>query len=290
MRTTLRLPSKWLRAAPAKGVSDGAKAIDPEGGRAKAGLIRGAAVVTRGEAIGHSLWLDSEFVDSIAGSLNERTRGLKARFTHPSLSGDGLGTYLGRFFNASLDGDVVRADLHFAKSAHETPDGDLARYVMRLGSEDPDVFGTSIVFSDDFDAEEGFLREHRDEDGVFSSPDAENTKNLPHARLADLHAADVVDEPAANPDGLFHHRKPALLDDCEGLLDYGLGISAVRPSMASLSVDADRARGFLARYLRSRGLEIRRAKEVGRDPLWDRIGEEMFGVNGHGRETPRTAP
>ena len=121
----LKKTSTRYRTVPARGINaDGEKPIEREGGDQRAGLIRGMAVVTRGEALGHGHWCDEDFLSQVAAAINASDHGAKARFTHPGLSGDGLGRFLGRAKTATVDEDLVRGDLHFSKSAHKTPDGD----------------------------------------------------------------------------------------------------------------------------------------------------------------------
>ncbi len=247
-----------FRANPARGV-ESQDAVDPTGGDNGAGIIRGAAIVTRGEAISHGYWLDATFLKQVANGINTgkggNKAGVKMRFTHPSLSGDGLGKYLGRAKNAVIDGDVVRADLHFSETAHEAPDGDLAAYVMKLADDDPGAFGTSIVYDPDYGAEDKFEAQHEDEKGRFSSPDPDNTDDLIHARVHQLLGADVVDEPAANPDGLFH-REQEIAQEADALFAYAAGLSSQAPTTVHLGLDADRVSGFVNRFLERHGLEI----------------------------------
>ena len=122
------------------GTSNGAERVDRSGGEYGFGVIYGTSVITRGEALGHDVWIDAEFLDDTAGAINATNDGLKARFTHPGLSSDGVGTKLGKFKNASVIGDSVIADLHFQEAATKTPDGDLADYVMTLAEETPEDF------------------------------------------------------------------------------------------------------------------------------------------------------
>ena len=95
---------------------------------------------------------------------------------------------MGRAKNFRRDGDVVRADLHIDPTAHKTPDGDLAGYVMTLAQSDPDAFGSSMViyWEEEFKKETG-------KDGKALPP---------YIRVKKLMSVDVVDDPAAN-DGLF---------------------------------------------------------------------------------------
>jgi len=235
--------------------SRGARArVDRTGGRYGAGMIRGVSVITLGEALGHRQWVDAETLRQTAAAINAST-GVKSRFTHPSVSGDGLGTLLGSFTGpATVEGGRVVADLHFLKSAHETPEGDLAKYVMDLADESPESFGASIVFTHDVEAEDKF-EEANLRDGKFQSPDPENANHYPHIRLKKLRGVDAVDSPAANPKGLFS-RGQEIPADADALLSYALGLTTERPETSALSIDADRAAAFLARFLESRGLTI----------------------------------
>lgn len=232
--------------------------VDREGGDKGAGLISGFSVITRGEALGHYMWCDAEFLQQVHDAINAAGQaGLKVRFTHPGLSADGMGKFLGNVKNASMKGDQVLADLHFSQSAHKTPDGNLASYVMDFAEEDPDKFGSSIVFMPDRKAQELFHIEHKNEDtGEFESPDPDNKKNLEHCRLHELRGADIVDDPAANPNGLFH-RGQEIPQNAEALLNYALRIEgAEKPSEFSFGIDPDRFSDYLERYLNNHNLEI----------------------------------
>lgn len=229
--------------------------VDRNGGYDRAGVIYGASLITQGEAEGHFMWIDGEFNAAVAQQLNSAKRGVKMRFTHPSLSGDGLGSFLGRAIGAKTVGRQVLSDLHFSKTAHSTPDGDLASYVMDLAENDPEAFGISIVFKHDRGAEDKHTANNENEDGDFESPDPGNIANLPHARLQTLRAADVVDSPAANPSGLFH-RGQELASEAESLAKFALGLTADRPSTNHFSLDAERLASFATRFLDQNGLAI----------------------------------
>lgn len=248
----------WTRGSLARGlkVAGGAPAVDRENR-----VIRGAALVTRGEALGHGFWIDREFLDQTVKAGRGTGPGIKARFTHPGMCSDGMGKYLGRWRNVSRDGDVARGDLHLAESASRSPDGDLAGYVMDLAEEDPAAFGASIVFGHDWEAEQAFLGEHttfdeQEKRAVFRSPDEDNADNLRHARLSDLRAADVVDEPAANPAGLFS-RGAELARRAEAFLDWALSGQGQPPEIEpAFGIEAERAREFLMSYLDRRGVRL----------------------------------
>lgn len=226
--------------------------IDDVGGDYESGVIRNVAVITRGEALGHGMWVDQTMLEQVQVLGNENAEGVKARFTHPTMSSDGLGRALGRVKNFKKWGDKVIADLHFFESAHNTPEGDLAEYVMMLANEDATAAGLSIVFDVDEDEQEKYQIENMDSDG-FDSPDPDNVQNLIHARVAQLRAADVVDEPAANPEGMFHRQ--SLSADAGVFLSFVAGHSNNKPS-AMFGVDPERARSFFQRWLSENELEI----------------------------------
>lgn len=168
----------WLRA-PARGPLIG---IDREND-----VIRGYVVAQEGrfktEGRGQ---FDQQSLKTIVRLINRTPNGLKSRFTHPTLSEDGLGKFLGRARNARLEADRVRADLHLDPTSHDTPSGDLGGYVMDLAASDPDAFASSLVLkSDKIQVTDSRGRPKRDEQG---------NEIPPIWRPTVLHASDVVDE------------------------------------------------------------------------------------------------
>lgn len=164
-------------------------------------VISGFAVISIGETADDRFFIDKEFLNQIVEAGNKAP--LKSRFGHPSMFGDALGKLLGSATNFRFKDDKVLADIKFSKSSQDTPSGNLSKHVMDLADESPEFLGTSIAFSRDIALEDDFLSKHRDKDGEFKSPDPLNTKNFTHVRLKTLRAVDFVDEPAANPAGLF---------------------------------------------------------------------------------------
>ena len=223
--------------------------VEEGAGNYKAGIIRNFSVITVGEALGHGMWIDQEFVESVGAQLALSTKGVKGRFTHPNQSGDSLSKQLGRATFSMVDGDKVAADFHFFKAAHNTPDGDLAGYLMELAVDDPEAFGASIAFTHDSEAMEVFAEENP------QSPDLANVDNLPHVRLKKLRFVDMVDEPAANPDGLFHQDE--VFNDAEKLMEYALGLTDTKPEGTLFGVDADRLHGFTTRFLSTRKIDMK---------------------------------
>lgn len=190
-------PSR-LRAEPpkAKGLEIGVDRETKE--------IRGYVVAQEGafksEGRGE---FDQDAIRSIAAMVNSAPKGLKSRFTHPSLSDDGLGKFLGRSTNArvetittDLHGEVLatRADLRFDDSAFSTPNGDLATYVMDLAESDPDAISSSLVLSVD--------EEYRLDKKGRPLKDNDGNDLPPLWRPKKLFASDIVEEGDA-VDGLL---------------------------------------------------------------------------------------
>jgi hypothetical protein len=151
-------------------------------------VISGFAVVTKGITKDERGEFDDVALEQIVELGNKSRIGIKSRFGHPNMSSTALGTFLGRVKNFRRDGDIVRADLHVDKTAHSTPDGDLAGYVMNLAESDAGAFGASMVIYWDEES-----RKEKDENG---------NQLPPLIRVKNLFSVDVVDDPAAN-NGLF---------------------------------------------------------------------------------------
>jgi hypothetical protein len=244
-----------FRAAKSRGSAGG---VDRTGGRYGAGLITRVSVITAGEAIGHEAWIDEVFIDQVAAALSAKEGGLKSRWTHPGMSGDGLGKLTSRIFNAqkSPNGRQLFADQHFLSVGHRSPDGDLAGYLMDLAEEDPAAYGLSIVFQQDDEAMQEF-RLANTVNGEFRSPDPGNVQHYDHMRLKTLEAADAVDEPAANPAGLFS-RPGDVAKEADSVALFALGLSDAQPEVVSLGLDPVRVRDFAIRFMRVHGLELKK--------------------------------
>lgn len=194
-------------------------------------VIRGVAVMQFGDISEQDV--RKQFVDKTTFDqfvmLANGGKGAKARFTHPDMSSDGLGTYLGRWKNARIDGDTARADLHISPRSHESPKlGDVGKYVMDLAESDPDVFGASMAVHLD----EAAMREQQREDGYQP------------IRLRQLHAIDIVDTPALTKSGLFSADVDIPSHVTELLDSHFAGVPQDELR--------DRAQSYLDRYLTNR--------------------------------------
>ncbi len=141
---------------------------------------------------------DRAALESIVALGNAKNGGLKSRFTHPDMSNDGLGKFLGRAHGLRMDKakdartgktvDAVRGDLHFDKTALDTPpEGGkpLGLYVMDLAESDPESLSSSIVVQAD--------QEYRQKKDGTLETDAEGNTLPPLWRPTVLHASDIVD-------------------------------------------------------------------------------------------------
>jgi hypothetical protein len=163
------------------------------------GILRGYVVAQEGpfksEGRGE---FDQQSLESIVALMNKNASGTKSRFTHPDMSNDGLGKFLGRAHNPAMstatdertgkEVKAVRADLHLNKTALETPiEGGkpLGVYVMDLAESDPSALSSSIVVSVD--------REYRLEKDGTRSRDANGNDLPPLWRPKQIHASDIVD-------------------------------------------------------------------------------------------------
>jgi hypothetical protein len=153
-------------------------------------VISGVSIATTGEAVGHRLRFDETSLQQLQQLAAAKSRGVKSRFIHPDWFHDGLGKYLGRFINFRIEEVAseqpalkLLADLQLSQTSHTSPAGDIGQYVVDLANEDPSALGVSVVVD--------LQREKVD------------GQDLPQARITQLYAADVVDEPALNPGGLF---------------------------------------------------------------------------------------
>ena len=150
----------------------------------KDGVLRGVVLAKEGEAKGHDLWLDGEFLAKWTAFAQEYPRGLKVRFGHPSMSNDALGTEVGRMKNIRLEDDQIKGDLYLYESADLSPTVPNAReWILAMAVEDPDAIMMSIVF------QSGEPRVKEDDDRKYAEP-------------ISAEAVDLVDQGAAT-DALF---------------------------------------------------------------------------------------
>lgn len=190
----LRAEGRWHRCSVSHGIElrEGQGPIDRE-----KGIIYGYSVISAGPALGHDMHVDAITLNQVVELGNASKHGIKSRFDHPNASSTSMGTFLGRTKNFRQSGDRVLGDLHLSESAKDAPQGDLYTYVLGLAERDPQAFGASIVF-------DGKAEYQLEPDGT-KKKDAQGNPLPRLARVEQLIASDVVDEPAANPGGMFEH-------------------------------------------------------------------------------------
>lgn len=158
--------------------------------------LYGVQIIQAGEARGHGISHETSFVQDVVDQGNAHHPGIKARFGHPAMSSNVIGTEIGRFKNFRRQGDTAYADLHLGSYAETGPNGDLAEFIMRVAEEDPGMIMNSIVFVP------GPSYQY-DEDGkrVEYGEDWDNERTT-YCTLEKLLASDLVDE-GASTSGLF---------------------------------------------------------------------------------------
>ena len=222
-------------------------------------IIYGASAAQAVEALGHEMVLDTKTLQQIADlgnrnlANNGRTRdGIKSRYGHPGLSADGLGKTLARAKSWRVEGDKVLCDLHLIESAFQSyPNGgdvSLGDYVMNMAEQDPDLFGLSVVIR----AQRFWvMADGSEQEARYGQkpPDGATTK-YPVARVQRLDAVDVVDEPAANRDGMFSEFSDLFWSTNQDAEDaYG----EIDDLLQRYNFSPEKARDFADRYFAARG-------------------------------------
>jgi len=153
------------------------------------GIIKDIILCQTGEAKGHDLFINDQFIDKVVQLGNDNKVGIKARFGHPNICSTALGTYLGRYKNFRKEDNKAIADLYLDSTSKKSPNGNLYDYVLDLAESNPDMFGASIAF-----------KAGKAEKKLETVNGEEIEKS--YASILKLHACDLVDDPAAT-EGLF---------------------------------------------------------------------------------------
>jgi hypothetical protein len=136
------------------------------------GVITGVSVITAGVVRGHGVMADNQTLIDVMNRIIEfGPRGVKVKADHWT----GFDKIVGVIQNPRVEGDQLRADLHLL-TRHP-----MYEQIVELADRMPGSFGLSIAFSGSIEEKE----------------------KLPYVRVTELYSVDLVDEPAANPTGLF---------------------------------------------------------------------------------------
>ena len=146
--------------------------LAPQAVDAESGMISGVSVITKGIAKGHDLIVDETTLAQVIKCGNAARNGIKVKVGHDS----GVGEIVGRLTNFRADGDKVLADLELLATSPQRA------FILELATKNPESVGLSISFQG---------KPEQGANGVMM------------ARCTSLRSVDLVDEPAANPDGLF---------------------------------------------------------------------------------------
>lgn len=133
--------------------------------------ITGVSVITEGPALGHGVMIDAATIESVKACAEQYAGGLKVKMNH----GEGADSICGILRNFRVDGAQLRADLRLLKSSDDTPK------ILEMAEMMPESFGLSISFSGQVEEIDG----------------------AKFVRCLEIYSCDIVDEPAANPNGLF---------------------------------------------------------------------------------------
>lgn len=199
------------------------------------GIISGVSVITEGPAKGHgNLHIDKKTLDQVLAVALSHSGGIKVKLNHSKEAR--VENSCGVLKNFRLDGNKVRADLHLFKS-----DANFSK-ILELAQTISEDFGLSVVFA-----------------GVHEK----NSSSL-LARCTEIYSTDLVDRPAANPDGLFSADKNMKQELLEAFKDpevvaalktlatpeapkaeelaKSLGIDKIAASITALQANADEAK------------------------------------------------
>lgn len=193
--------------------------------------IFGCSLMQLGELNDSRPWfVDRKTLDQALALMEAGGGATKARYTHPNMSNDGLGSYLGRWVNPRIDNGHLRADLVLSERAFTGPRGDIGTYILDMAEGDADMLGVSLA-----------TRMNRK--AMKSDARADGKQPI---RFSAIRAGDVVDEPAATRGGLFESSSLAELPlHATQVLDHYF-------EAATPDVIRTRAEGFLDRYLTNR--------------------------------------
>jgi hypothetical protein len=161
----------------------------------ESGILRGVSVITEGEAKGHGMIVDSITLEQVKACAETYVDGLRVKMDHCT----GIDAMVGVLRDFVIDGIQLRADLHLLKS-HE----DFEK-ILEMAENMPGSFGLSISFSGECEEVEiqDMDEEPEPNSGELPSSEGGSVEIVRAARCMEIYSADLVDQPAANPTGLF---------------------------------------------------------------------------------------
>jgi hypothetical protein len=162
----------------------------------ESGILRGVSVITEGEAKGHGMIVDSVTLEQVKACAETYVDGLRVKMDHAT----GIDAMVGVLRDFQIDGIQLRADLHLIKS-HE----DFEK-ILEMAENMPGSFGLSISFSgesEDVEVPYDDTEKVEPNSGELPPSVGGSVEIVRAARCMEIYSADLVDQPAANPSGLF---------------------------------------------------------------------------------------
>jgi hypothetical protein len=160
------------------------------------GILRGVSVITEGEAKGHGMIVDGVTIEQVKACAETYVDGLRVKMDHAT----GIDAMVGVLRDFQIDGIQLRADLHLIKS-HE----DFEK-ILEMAENMPGSFGLSISFSgesEDVEVPYDDTEKVEPNSGELPPSVGGSVEIARAARCMEIYSADLVDQPAANPSGLF---------------------------------------------------------------------------------------
>ena len=161
------------------------------------GVIYGVVLAQKG-LNKNGTYFSERFLNELKAKGDERGY-IKARFGHPTMCNNSLGSYIGRYKNFKVEDEKLFGDLYLDEIAKDTNvEGrgiTMYDYIMRMAQSNSEMFGNSIVILANYVVEE------YEEDGEKKEADGHE--------LIEWISSDLVDDPAAT-DSLFHSKNDDL--------------------------------------------------------------------------------
>lgn len=161
------------------------------------GVIYGVVLAQKG-LNKNGTYFSERFLNELKAKGDERGY-IKARFGHPTMCNNSLGSYIGRYKNFKVEDEKLFGDLYLDDIAKDTNvEGrgiTMYDYIMRMAQSNSEMFGNSIVILANYVVEE------YEEGG--------EKKEANGHELIEWISSDLVDDPAAT-DSLFHSKNDDL--------------------------------------------------------------------------------
>lgn len=158
---------------------------------AEKGVIYGVVLAQKGMNK-NGTYFSERFLNELKAKGDKRGY-IKARFGHPTMCNNSLGSYIGRYKNFKVEDEKLFGDLYLDDITKDTNvEGrgiTMYDYIMRMAQSNSDMFGNSIVIL------ANYVIEEYEEDGEKKEADGHE--------LIEWISSDLVDDPAAT-DSLFH--------------------------------------------------------------------------------------